>query len=214
MAPALWVREYLCVSRQRYGQDPAESQKDDRNNDYKSPAVENEWWKKNIPILKKINLKKLIFKKHLCQNPNLQIFSWRSPFRGGERRTTVFAYLKHEVGQDIPETRIPPIYNSSIWYLFLAKKYNFRKKQTQTILLVLLCHSSSTALALSRSVPHTWSPASALILQRHSLFLLPCSNTAPLTTEPLASSLCNTAWLHVASAARKNPSVATSKKAS
>lgn len=67
------------MSRQRYGQDPAESQKDGRNNDYKSPAVENKQWEKNISILKKINLKKLTFKKHLCQNPNLQIFSWRSP---------------------------------------------------------------------------------------------------------------------------------------
>lgn len=47
-----------------------------------------------------------------------------------------------------------------------------------------------------------------------TLFLLPHSNTAPLTAEPLAPSLCNTAWIHVASTARKNPSVATSKKTS
>lgn len=68
----------MC-EQQRYGQDPEESQKNDRNNDYKPPAVENKQRKKPHQSWKKINLKKLTFEKHLCQNPNLQVFSWRSP---------------------------------------------------------------------------------------------------------------------------------------
>lgn len=106
-------------------------------------------------------------------------------------------FLRPGSHQDI----IPPF-----GIFFLAKKYNFKTKQPNNF---PSFHSSSTTVIQSRSVPHTWSPVSA-----KTFFLLPSSSTAPLTAEPLTPSLCNTAWLHVALAARKNPSIATSKKTS
>lgn len=44
-----------------------------------TPSCGKEAMEKNHINLEKINLKRLKFEKHLCQNPNLQIFSWWSP---------------------------------------------------------------------------------------------------------------------------------------
>lgn len=198
------------MSRLGYGQEPAESQKDTRNNVYtfKRPQLwQRSNGKKTHLLGKKINLKGLTFEKHPCLNPGLQIFSWWS---SEEKYTHPKRFLCKTLtparSQDQDPTFAISIRNSCICYIFFfCQKCDLNSTPPQTTSLALLPHSKSARICPTQLMLSTCTGLAK------TLFLLRCFTDCkahgPIPT-------CNPAWLHVASAAEKNPSVVTSKKRS
>lgn len=134
-----------------------------------------------------------------------------TPVLGGTKNSYIFKTLNpgHSCDQD-PTFGIS-IYNSSICSFFFCQEIQLKKTPNNfSSVAVPQQQYNSNSVQVCRIHPIL----GACTDPAKTLFLLPCSTIAPLTAQPLAPSLCNTAWLRATSAAEKDPSVATSKKTS